>query len=138
MRLPASYIDLMTVIMATFLLMFALSMKYVLQAQEVILPPIDLTQVRPGAAADGVSERKRIVITINREDDRNTYYLDDEQVSLDKMQVRLEQSRPYEVGLRVDGDVSHRDEFEVIYICHTAGVSEVLFFGEAAKEGISK
>jgi len=129
MGLPATFVDVLFCLVAIFMVSTFMGLhSYVDPPQELMLPPLDLSEL-DAIDESAVSESRDLIVIsiVPGANGSPSFYVDSNEVSLEALGAILEQSRPTEACLRVDDDTRHATEMRIIELCRQKGVQVVSF-----------
>ena len=136
MKIHAIYIDVIFCIISAIIPICLLLAVFSSEAQEITLPPVNLTQIE---AVDGVgvTTEDLFIVTMAKEPGKATRILvkNKEVDSKKGLEEAIGAASLQEVCLRVDKEVDFGEVQEVMWLCVSMGVPRVSFAGERRKEG---
>jgi len=131
MKLHPSVLDVFCCLLGVFMLFSQLQAAYLTESPEKTLPPIDLGTV-DSPDKPGMTAREPMTISAKPGPGGVVYFIENESVDIDAIEKKLEQAKPGEVVLRIDGDVKHTVSLKLLEMCNRQGIRNISFAAKAA------
>ena len=127
--LPATFVDVLFCLLAIFMVSTFMGLhSYVDPPQELMLPPLDLSELEAEDESTVSNARDLIIISISPGSNGSpSFFVDSKEVGLEALGAILQESTPREACLRVDGETRHATEMSVIELCRRKGVQLISF-----------